>query len=114
LEDAAVRKNLNSVFLIAKVFIMQMRWVSSLAYAPPYDEYLALGETADERSIYYQSLFHTCVEQDDVNNIRNAVNKHLGVGENRFALEIEENFKRRVMPLKVGRKRKEILLCSQF
>ncbi len=49
-----------------------------------------------------------------MNNIRNAVNKHLGVGENRFALEIEENFKQRVMPLKVGRKRKENLLCSQF
>jgi putative transposase len=58
--------------------------------------------------IAYRVLFQYCLEPDFLREIRESVQKCLALGENRFKQQIEANFKRRVSPLKVGRKPKEI------
>lgn len=80
------------------------------ALCTPHDEYLQLGNSAEERMIAYRALFQICLEPDFLREIRESVHKSLALGENRFKQQIEANFKRRVSPLKVGRKPKEILL----
>ena len=80
------------------------------ALRTPHSEYLRLGKTIEERLESYRELFRTCIESDALEAIRSAVNKNLALGENRFKLQIEQNCKRRVSPMQVGRKRKETLL----
>ena len=76
----------------------------------PHDEYLRLGNSVEERLIAYRSLFQYCLEPDFLKKVRNAVQKNLALGEDRFKQQIEDNFKRRVTLLKVGRRAKGILL----
>jgi putative transposase len=76
----------------------------------PHSEYLNLGNTTEERLNAYRELFRNCLEPNSLNEIRSSVNKGLALGDNRFKLQIEENCKHRVTPMKMGRKRKEYLL----
>ena len=75
----------------------------------PHSEYLSLGNTNEERLSCYRELFRTCLELNSLNAIRSSVNKSLALGDNRFKLQIEENCKRRVTPMKMGRKCKKSL-----
>jgi putative transposase len=70
----------------------------------PHDEYLQLGATEDERKKNYQSLFQYHFDTSVLNAIRTSVSKGLALGDNRFKLQIEENYKRRVTPRTAGRK----------
>jgi putative transposase len=76
----------------------------------PHGEYLSLGNTNEERLSCYRELFRTCLDPNSLNAIRNSVNKSLALGDDRFKSQIEENCKRRVTPMKMGRKRRESLL----
>lgn len=76
----------------------------------PDDEYLRLGNSVEERLCVYRSLFQYCLEPDFLKEVRQSLQKNMALGENRFKQQVEENFKRRVTPMKVGRKPKEILL----
>jgi putative transposase len=70
----------------------------------PHDEYLQLGATEDERKKNYQSLFQYHFDTSVLSAIRTSVSKGLALGDNRFKLQIEENYKRRETPRKAGRK----------
>jgi len=58
-----------------------------------------------ERRERYRSLFTGHEDGSLVKDIRDAVNKGLALGSDRFKDEIETNFKRRVRPAKMGRPR---------
>ena|GEM_PF-1917625 len=70
----------------------------------PHSEYLQLGKTPEERQMQYRELFRFHLEPNEVDNIRKSVNKGLALGDDRFKQEVENNLKRRVTPLSVGRK----------
>jgi putative transposase len=72
----------------------------------PHDEYLQLGATEEERKKNYQALFQYHLDTSVLNAIRTSVSKGLALGDNRFKLQIEENYKRRVTPRAAGRKPK--------
>jgi putative transposase len=68
------------------------------------DEYLQLGAMKEERKKNYQALFQYYLDTSVLNAVRTSVNKGLALGDNRFKLQIEENYKRRVTPRAAGRK----------
>ncbi len=70
----------------------------------PHNEYLQLGKTPEERQLQYRELFRFHLEPNEVDNIRKSVNKGLALGDDRFKQEVEINLKRRITPLRVGRK----------
>jgi putative transposase len=76
----------------------------------PHSEYLRLGKTTEERRQAYCELFSHHLDPLILNDIRLSIGKGLALGDSHFKVQIEENFKRRVTPLKAGRKPKEILL----
>lgn len=69
----------------------------------PHNEYIQLGKTPEERKTSYRELFRFHLEPNEVDNIRQAVNKGLALGSAEFKEEVESNLKRRVRALKVGR-----------
>ncbi|WP_177419307.1 transposase [endosymbiont of Lamellibrachia barhami] len=77
-----------------------------IALWTPHEEYLRLGETGDERQRAYRALFSAHVDNELLNDIRSAVNKGLALGGERFKLEIEQLYGRRVKPAKMGRPKK--------
>jgi putative transposase len=70
----------------------------------PHDEYVKLGATEVERKKNYQALFQYHLDTSVFNATRISVSKRLALGDNRFKLQIEENYKRRVTPRTAGRK----------
>jgi len=69
----------------------------------PHSLYLALGKEAKERQANYRALFKRHVEGKLLEEIRQAVNKGLALGNDRFKAEIERLTGRRVTSKKMGR-----------
>ena len=72
----------------------------------PHELYLALGKTKTERQEAYRELFKPYVGVELLKKIRDSLNKGLALGNERFTLQIEALTKRRVIPRKAGRPRK--------
>lgn len=70
----------------------------------PHPEYFSLGATDAERQQAYRELFRHHLDNAKLDEIRSSVSKGLAFGDERFKVQIEENHKRRVTALKVGRK----------
>jgi putative transposase len=69
----------------------------------PHQEYLRLATSATLRQERYRQLFKYHVDKELVVNIRDAVNKGLALGSERFKEEIKALCGRRVVPAKMGR-----------
>jgi putative transposase len=69
----------------------------------PHDEYLGLGRSGEKRRKIYRSLFTEHVTGSMAKDIRDAVNKGMALGSDRFKDELETNLKRRVRPARMGR-----------
>lgn len=74
----------------------------------PHEEYLKLGNTKAERATVYRELFKSHVEGGQLKQIRDAVNKGLALGNERFKDEVEALYGRRVRPGKMGRPKKSM------
>jgi putative transposase len=72
----------------------------------PHACYLALGANVEERSSAYRALFSVDLESTALGTIRDASNKGLALGSERFKREVEALSGRRVTALKRGPKRK--------
>jgi len=70
----------------------------------PHQMYLRLGGTVDERARAYRELFVGHLDSEMLRKIRNATNKGMALGNDRFKREIELLSGRRVSPLKRGPK----------
>ena len=66
-------------------------------------EYLALGQTKDERLNNYRELFKTHIETELLTEIRENINKGLALGNEQFTTQIENLTKRRITARKAGR-----------
>lgn len=75
------------------------------ALCSPHEEYLQLGESKSERLRRYRSLFRTGLRRALVEDIRQAVNRGLALGEHDFKREIERASGYRVTPARLGRPR---------
>jgi len=62
----------------------------------PHSEYLALGQTKDERLNNYRELFKAHIEAELLTEIRENINKGLALGNEQFTTQIENLTKRRV------------------
>ncbi len=69
----------------------------------PHEEYLRLGTADSTRQSVYRSLFAAHVDEVLLNDIRQAVNKGLTLGNDKFKDEIESLYGRRVKPARMGR-----------
>jgi len=69
--------------------------------------YLALGQTDEARQSAYQAMFRHQVDEESLKAIREAVNRGIALGSERFKDEIEAALARSVRPGAVGRPRKE-------
>jgi putative transposase len=69
----------------------------------PHEEYLRLGKNQVERQRAYRDLFEHHVDVVLIRDIRDAVNRGMALGNDRFKNEIEKNLGRRVRPAKMGR-----------
>jgi len=69
----------------------------------PLDHYLQLGKSKPERYARYRELFQSHVEGELLQDIRDALNKGLVLGTERFKAEVELLTKRRVTPKRRGR-----------
>lgn len=69
--------------------------------------YLALGQTDEARQSAYQAMFRHQVDEETLKAIREAVNRGIALGSERFKDEIETALARSVRPGAVGRRRKE-------
>ena len=69
----------------------------------PHKEYLKLGANPTERQSDYRALFKTHVEAELLTDIRDAVNKGMALGCDRFKDEVEALLGRRFRPTKMGR-----------
>ncbi|MCB1850520.1 MAG: transposase [Gammaproteobacteria bacterium] len=72
----------------------------------PHETWLNLGQTHQERSEVYRSLFARHIKPHDLEMVRDAVNKGMALGNSRFSDEIERICGRRLRPLKRGPKAK--------
>jgi putative transposase len=70
----------------------------------PHPLYLGLGESDSERQARYRSLFESRIEGKLISDIRQAVNRGLAFGSERFGQEIEDLGGRRQRQLKRGPK----------
>ena len=69
--------------------------------------YQALGATASERQLVYCRLFDMPAASDEVNTIRQYLQRQHALRSSRFKDAIERQLARRVGPAKVGRPRKQ-------
>lgn len=72
----------------------------------PHQAYLQLGKTVSQRTKAYQELFHSQLNEEQINMIRAASNKGMALGSYRFKHEVEKLTGRRVIELKRGPKPK--------
>ena len=56
----------------------------------PHQEYLALGGTEKARLLIYRSLFKSCMQQKDIAEINESINKEWILGCDRFKKKIEK------------------------
>lgn len=69
----------------------------------PHEEYLSLGKTSDDRHKCYRELFSYQIDGELLTDVREALNKGLALGSERFRGEVEVLYGRRVKPGKMGR-----------
>jgi len=72
----------------------------------PHRAYTELGSSVEERAKIYRQLFHGHLDDVLINDIRNALNKSMALGDNRFKQAVEELTGRRLSELKRGPKSK--------
>jgi putative transposase len=77
------------------------------ALVQPHDLYLALGRDAVERQQAYRELFRNQLDPGLIDEIRKATNGNFALGNQRFAEQIADALRRRVVPGKAGRPRKQ-------
>lgn len=82
----------------------------SISFWRPHPAYLALANNKQERLTAYRLLFRAHIDISELDIIRQATNKGLAIGNDRFRQEIEKLSGRRVTEMKRGPKRKEFLL----
>ena len=70
----------------------------------PHPVYKALGESKEERTAAYRSLFDTHLESTTLKDIREATQTGMALGNERFKAQIEQLSGRRMVPLKRGPK----------
>jgi putative transposase len=73
----------------------------------PHPEYLALGQTQDERLNNYRELFRAPIETELLTEIRENINKGLALGHEQFITQRENLTKKRVTARKAGRPKKD-------
>lgn len=69
----------------------------------PHAEYLKLGNEGINRQRSYRALFDGHIGNGQIQDIRDAVNKGMALGDGRFKDEIEHLHGRRIRPAKMGR-----------
>ena len=69
----------------------------------PHQQYMLLGSTDPQRYSAYRYLFADHIDASLISDIRNAANKSLALGNDRFKDEIEFLTNRRVRAGKMGR-----------
>lgn len=70
-----------------------------------HEEYLRLGRSSASRQVSYKALFKAHIDDEVIDEIRQATNGNYVLGDNRFREEIEEMLQRRVIPGVSGRPR---------
>jgi len=75
----------------------------------PHDEYLKLGKHKEKRLRVYRELFKAHVEGELLEQIHEAVNKGLALGNDRFKDEVEMLYGQRVRPATMGRPKKSLI-----
>lgn len=69
----------------------------------PHQQYLSLGQSAEERRDVYRELFRAKLDPDLVVAIRDATNGNIALGSNRFQVDVETALGRRARRGKPGR-----------
>ncbi|SMN01756.1 Transposase and inactivated derivatives [uncultured Candidatus Thioglobus sp.] len=72
----------------------------------PHELYLLLGQNTKERCANYQSIFEQTIPEKTIKIIRDLTNKSFVLGTDRFIIQIEAQFKRRIKPKPKGGDRK--------
>jgi putative transposase len=72
----------------------------------PRHEYECMGSTANERQKNYQLLFQSPLDQEILNNIRDATNKSWVLGNTKFKEHVAQQLSLRVTPIAKGGDRK--------
>lgn len=78
----------------------------AVSFWSPHQIYMALDNTLHRRLEIYRDLFNAHVDKKELDQIRNATNKGLALGNDKFKDEVERLTGRRVKPLKRGPKPK--------
>lgn len=73
----------------------------------PHEEYLRLGQNAEERRGAYRQLFGAAISDQDLKAIRESTHKGWALGSERFKEQIESLTQRRAASKGVGRPRKD-------
>jgi len=74
----------------------------------PHELYQRPGKTVKQRTQAYKDLFISHLDDEVISEIRNASNKGMALGDDKFRLEVEESTGRRVTELKRGPKTKKL------
>ena len=83
-------------------------WLDECTYIRSHEEYLKLGNNAQERCYRYRELFKINLSEQDLHAIRKAAHYCLPLGDDRFVEQIEEKLGYRVGQSKRGRPKKNI------
>ncbi len=70
----------------------------------PHSLYIELGSSSASRLLSYRALFQEQLPTELITEIRNAVNKGMALGSDKFKEQIEANLNRRVTSLVAGRR----------
>ena len=58
-------------------------------FLTPHEVHFSLGKDVEERRVVYRGLFDEALDSDMIDDLRNATQKKLGFGRERFKEEIE-------------------------
>ena len=75
-------------------------------FIQPYTFCLALGQTKNERTQHYQTLFQAHIDRETLKEIRQTTNKDQVLGNDKFKAEIEQMLNRRINSYEHGGDRK--------
>ena len=64
---------------------------------------LCLGQTIDERQVYYRGLISCHIEGELLDDVRSALNKGLALGSEYFRDQVEMLYGQRVKPARMRR-----------
>lgn len=75
----------------------------------PHKSYLELGVDESKRQEAYRSLFEIHLDVAMIKETRDAINKGMALGSDRFKKEIEALYARRITPAAMGRPKKGVV-----